>query len=236
MATLTIEERYHGPPDAGHGGYSSGVIAQFVPADTVQVTLLKPVPLERALDAESSGEVLRVADSGTPIAEATPSDTDVTADLPPPVTYQESVLATIGYVGYKSHPTPTCLVCGIQREAGDGLRLFAGPMRGKKMVAAPWVPDLWVTGKDGGVRPEMIWAALDCPGGWALTDFVPGKLARLGTMTARLMRPVEPGKRYVVAGWPLGSEGRKLFCGTVVYDDSGAVCAAARSTWVQAES
>jgi hypothetical protein len=109
-------------------------------------------------------------------------------------------------------------------------------MRGKTVVAAPWVPDRWVTGDDGGVRTEMIWASLDCPGGWALTDFVPGKLARLGTMTARVLKPVEPGKRYVVAGWPLGSEGRKLYCGTAVFDSAGAVCAAAKSTWVKTET
>jgi hypothetical protein len=116
------------------------------------------------------------------------------------------------------------------------MRLFAGPVPGKPMVAAPWVPDRWVTGKDGGVRPEMIWAALDCPGGWALTDFSAGKLARVGQMTGRILRPVEAGKRFVVVGWPRGAEGRKLFCGTAVFNQNGDVCAAARSTWVKAKT
>ena len=61
----------------------------------------------------------------------------------------------------------------------------------------------------------------------------PGRLARLGTMTARILTPIEPGKRYVVLGWPRGSDGRKLYCGTAVFDQNGGLCAAARSTWVQ---
>lgn len=233
MVAITIEERYHGPPDSGHGGYCSGVIAQLVPADTVEVTLLRPVPLDTPLDQDSSAGSLRITASDSLIAEATVSPEDVTSEVPMPVSYQDSVLATIGYVGYKSHPTPSCLVCGPQREAGDGMRLFPGPVAGKPMVAAPWVPDRMTIGADGGARPEFVWAALDCPGGWALTDFVPGRLARLGRMTARIVKPIESGKRYVVVGWPRGSEGRKLFAGTAVFDYDGALCAAARSTWVK---
>lgn len=236
MVSITIEERYHGPPDSGHGGYSSGVIALLVPADTVEVALHAPVPLDSPLAAEAAGDVLQVSHGTTPIAEARRSDTDITADVPEAVSYHEAAIATISYVGYKSHPTPTCLVCGIQREAGDGMRIFPGTMKGKNMVAAPWVPEVWLTGDDGGVRTELIWAALDCPGGWALTDFVPGKLARLGTMTARVLRGIEAGERYTVAGWALGAEGKKLYCGTAIFDYDGELCAAARSTWVKTDA
>src|ERR1700738_4467743 len=42
----------------------------------------------------------------------------------------------------------------------DGLRSFPGPIA-DNTTAAPWtVPD--------DVSPAVIWAALDCPGGWAV--------------------------------------------------------------------
>jgi hypothetical protein len=36
----------------------------------------------------------------------------------------------------------------------------------------------------------------------------------------------------VVAGWPIGGEGRKLFAGTALYDEAGNALAVATATWV----
>jgi hypothetical protein len=60
---------------------------------------------------------------------------------------------------------PDCFVCGTVRQPGDGLRIFPGPVPGRRLWAAPWTPDSSVAGTDGRVRPEVAWAALDCPSG-----------------------------------------------------------------------
>ena len=80
------------------------------------------------------------------------------------------------------------------RRPGDGLRIFPGPLAGTPMCAAPWTPDASVTDADGRVRPEVVWAALDCPSGIAAGDAagLDGDTAvLLGRMTASLAaRPV----------------------------------------------
>ncbi len=58
-------------------------------------------------------------------------------------------------------PRLLCLRDGAQ--PGDGLRIFPGPVAGRPVWAAPWTPDASVTDGSGRVRPEVVWAALDCP-------------------------------------------------------------------------
>ena len=74
--------------------------------------------------------------------------------------------------------------------------------------------------------PEFICAALDCPGAWGLIARygIEGPFV-LGRMTYRLTKPIYAGERYVVQGWALGREGRKLMCGTAVHDAEGELCA-----------
>ena len=36
-----------------------------------------------------------------------------------------------GVPGLTSHPFPTCFACGTDREPGDGLRIFPGPVAGR---------------------------------------------------------------------------------------------------------
>src|SRR5688500_18642922 len=46
--TITIGRRYRGPLHSGNGGYSAGLLAQFVDGPA-EVTLRLPPPLERPL-------------------------------------------------------------------------------------------------------------------------------------------------------------------------------------------
>ncbi|MEK7246998.1 MAG: hypothetical protein AAB092_00850 [Chloroflexota bacterium] len=230
--TIQIASFYHGPPDSGHGGYTAGLIAQLVPAETVEVTLRKPPPLDRPLTVERKGDALRVTDGETLIAEAQPSGIDVTADVPVAVAYGDAVVASIDYAGFKSHLTPSCFVCGTAREPNEGLRIFPGPMRRRDVVAAALVPEAHLAGDDGQVKPQFVWAVLDCPSGWAVTEFVPGREAMLGRLTARIVKPLLAGKRYSVIGWRLNTENRKMHSGSAVFDYDGGLCAAARATWI----
>jgi pimeloyl-ACP methyl ester carboxylesterase len=87
----------------------------------------------------------------------------------------------------------------------------------------------------GKVRPEVVWAALDCPSGIAAAEAA--GLARdtailLGRMTASLaVLPVASDQCLVIA-WPGGRDGRKLLAGSALLGPGGEVLAAARAVWL----
>jgi hypothetical protein len=91
------------------------------------------------------------------------------------------------------------------------------------IVAAPWVPQE--------VRPEIVWAALDCPSGWAVDDFQREGVL-LGRMGATLSAMPATATEAVVIGWSLGEDGRKRYAGSALFDEAGTLLAAARSTWI----
>jgi hypothetical protein len=219
-AQLLIRERYNGPPGTGNGGYTAGLVATQLPDQPVEVTLRVPPPLERPLRVEGTVERgLEVYDGTRLVAQARP----VPLDDPPvaPVSYEDAVTAAAGYPGFVDHPFPSCYVCGPGRE--DGLRIFPGPVPGGTGTAAPWrVP--------AEVDAVTVWAALDCPGGWAIIG--PGRPYVLGRMTARVTAVPEAGTDCVVVGAVVASEGRKAQVRSTVYSPDGQPLAHARSTWV----
>jgi hypothetical protein len=52
-------------------------------------------------------------------------------------------------------------------------------------------------------------------------------------MAARVARVPEAGERCVVAAWPLGEEGRKLYAGTALFSEEGELLTLARQTWIE---
>lgn len=219
-ATITIEPRFRGPDGSGNGGYSCGLVAQFLAAD-VEVTLRRPPPLDRPLRVELGG-VVRAWDDETLVAEATP----VALDIAPParVTFEDAQASSLP-AGDRASPFPNCFVCGRDRAEGDGLRIFAGPVRDSDLVAATWVPTADLC------RPEFVWAALDCPGAYACEAVGRGD-ALLGRLAAHVERVPEAGERCVVVGWPLGEDGRKLYAGTALLGERGDVIGVAKATWI----
>jgi hypothetical protein len=124
----------------------------------------------------------------------------------------------------------TCFTCGPDRAAGDGLRIFPGPASGSDLWAAPWTPDPSVADRDGLVAPEVVWAALDCPGGLAVSG---GSVAVLGRMAAQVLARPRAGTAYCLVAWRDGpQDGRKLPAGSALLDGQGTVLAVARSVWV----
>jgi hypothetical protein len=111
----------------------------------------------------------------------------------------------------------------------DGLRVFPGATGEDGVLACVWRPgeDL---ASDGAVDPRFVWAALDCPSGFACMP--PGTLSVLASMTARVAAPVEPGRDYVLSAWPLGSEGRKHRGGSALHDAGGRLLAVAEALWI----
>jgi hypothetical protein len=183
-------------------------------------------------DGESS---VRIHHGRTLIAEAASSPGNPAPEIPGPVSMTEAH-AVAGCARYYTDPLfPDCFVCGIGREPGDGLRIFPGPLAGRPLWAAPWTPDPSVTGAGGWVRPEVVWAALDCPSGIAAAEAA--SLAQdtailLGRMTASLAALPAVGDQCLVIAWPDGRDGRKLLAGSALLGPGGQVLAAARAVWL----
>jgi hypothetical protein len=213
---VIIPPRYNGPPGSANGGYACGLVSEAL-GGGFEVTLLRPPPV--GVDLDLVGHELKQGD--VVIAEARrapPFDLDVPAS----VSVEEAQEASKRYPGFQHHAYPTCFTCGPERD--DGLRIFPGPVEGRDgLVASPWTPEE--------VRPEIIWAALDCPGGWAVDDFQ-REGVMLGRMAAGIRELPRVGERHVVVGWPVGEEGRKRHAGSALYSASGEVLALARSTWI----
>jgi hypothetical protein len=232
---LTIPPRFSGPPDSANGGYACGRIAACADVP-VTVTLRRPPPLGVPMAVERGGDhTLRVSQGGTLIAEATRSTAPPALGVPGPVSAAEARAAAGRSPYYRQPMFPGCFVCGPGRPPGDGLRIFPGPAGDRVLWAAPWTPDSSVAGPDGRVRPEVAWAALDCPSGIAVADDAAldgGTAIVLGRMTANLAALPAPGDPCVVVAWPAGADGRKLSAGSALLGPDGAVLAAASTVWI----
>jgi len=232
--TITIEPRFNGPPDSGNGGYTCGRLAQFVDAETAEVTLRLPPPVGKALEVVrgDDGAVL-LRDGDRLIAEARP--TELSAEAPTPVDATEAAIASEDspFLDEASHPFPTCFVCGPLREPADGLRIFSGPVAERDVYAAPWTPD---PGLGDTLAPELVWAALDCPTSVPVAndpddaDFRPIVLARLAT---RILGPVTTGHPHTIVSWPIAIDGRKRHAGAALYTDAGELLAVSRALWIE---
>ena len=227
-ARLGIPGRFCGPPGTGNGGYVAGRLAAFI-AGPVAVRLKAPPPLDVDLEVEPAENAIRLRHGATLVAEARPAEVGLAAPSPP--SYDEVVRASRSCPGFSDHPFPRCFVCGPDRAAGDGLRIFPGLTDDGSRYAAPWLPDASLA--DGSrVRAEFIWSALDCPGGFAVLPESGDAANVLAEMCARIDGAVAAGQRYIAVGWMLGAEGRKRFAGSAVYTEDGRPVAVARATWI----
>ena len=223
---VRIAARFHGPPDSGNGGYVCGVVAGALGGSGCTVTLNRPPPLERDLELRFDGERVELFDGEQMIAWAVRGEPELDVPDPPPL--EDARAAQRHYVGFASHNFPSCFVCGPER-GEDGLRIFPGSV-GLDRVASTWVPGDDLADATGMVRSEFLWAALDCPGYFAVEQAA--GLAVLGRMTAAIEAQVRPGEPLIVTGWSLESGGRKHHVGTALHNGDGRRAARARSTWI----
>ena len=205
------------------------MLARFIDGPA-RVRLHVPPPLDTPMSVrqiEPDGFGMYAGD--TLVGSAFPDRFEL--DLPPAPTQDQAADARSRYPCYDHHVFPTCFVCGPARPAQDGLDIFAGQVEGRSVLACPWTPAPDLLDEAGVVRPEVVWAALDCPGYFACMgdDIRP---AVLGELRLELPSPVRGGRDLVVYAWPLGEDGRKLFAGAALADTSGRVLARARSTWI----
>lgn len=231
--TIRIASRFQGPTQSSNGGYAAGLVARRL-GSPAEVTLRRPPPLDHPLLLESEDGQSRLWDGDTLIAEGRRAD--VSLDIPPPPTWDEACAASARSVKLDDHLLPRCFVCGPQREEGDGLRIFPGPLAALDGIyAAPWVPAPSLANGDGLVAAEYFWAALDCPGAHAL---YPNNLEPLllGRLTGNILGQATPGDRCMVTSWRIGDEGRKIFAGTAIFSAARDLLAYAYAVWFKVDS
>jgi hypothetical protein len=115
------------------------------------------------------------------------------------------------------------------------LHILVGPVAGRGVAADTWTPATDLAGADGVVRPEFVWAALDCSGGvgsW-LADPIGGNPFVLGRMAVTIDRPVGAGAQHAVVGWRAAHDGRKVTAGSAIFTSDGGLVATGLATWIQ---
>lgn len=244
MSTVSIARRFCGPPNSGNGGYVCGLLAREVDDGVgAEVTLRRPPPLDRelALHRRDDG-VVELCEDGLVLASAVRTAVDV-GDVP------TAGLAQARLAGERSpfadparHGLPGCFVCGPARRAGDGLRIFCGPLAATAAsapttLAAPWTPAADLAGADGKVAAEFVWSALDCPTGFAGASarehgMTGEEFVLLGRMGARVLACPQPGEACSIVAWATGRDGRKVFASSALRGSDDRLLAVARTTWI----
>lgn len=227
-AQTTISSRFNGPPNSGNGGYSCGVLAAHISGPAC-IRLHVPPPLDRTLRIAEQEEGVAMFDGDVLVGSGRAATMNL--DIPEAPSYEQSGAAMALFAARENHAFPTCFVCGPEREACDGLELYPGKIDDGGLLACIWQPRADMLNAAGDVRPEIVWAALDCPGYFAAME---GDLrpALLGELTGELRRRFSGSQPLIVYSWPLGFEGRKYYGATAIATQTGEVLASSKSTWI----
>lgn len=241
MASLTIDKRFCGPPNSANGGYVCGLVANAM-GGSGEVTLRAPPPLDRRLDlVAAADDTVELREAQTVLAMGRPKLPDI-GEIPN-ASLAEAIAAAerTAFADPNTHPLPGCFVCGPARALGDGLRIFVGPVAARNLhqadvVAAPWTASADLAGEDGRVGCEFVWAALDCPSGFACQGPRLGTSGKepilLGRMAAHIKQWPRPSEKYVIVAWPTGRDGRKLFANSALLAHDGKPLVIAQTTWL----
>jgi hypothetical protein len=230
--TLRIPARFNGPSGSANGGYTCGLVAGLLDSEVASVSLRAPPPLERPLLVVREQDRVQLLDDATVVAEGVPDE--LLLDVPDPVGPDRAALASQAgrerWIG--RHPFPECVVCGPAREPGDGMRVFPGELA-DNLYAAEWTPDNSLDDASGWVRPEYVWAALDCPTSAPVANFGEGPPLVLARLTARLGCPVRVGEPHALVSWRLDVDGRKRRAACALFDSAGRLLCASSALWIE---
>ena len=225
--SFAIDPRFRGPPESGNGGYVCGRLAEGLDGD-VRIRLERLPPLDRRLEVRETEDGRALYDGEQLVARAWPTRLEIAPPAAPD--FAEASRAAQRFRGHTEHVFPGCFVCGPERAEGDGLRIFPGLVDDGSLAAAPWLPDASLG--ESTVRPEFLWAALDCPGCFSFPQ-PEGRVLLLGELAAHLEGPLRPGERCVVIGWEIDRDGRKHRTGTALFDATGNCAGYAVGTWIE---
>ena len=234
MSEITITRQFCGPPNSGNGGYVSGLLgAAIAGPSTAVLKAIIPLDAPLTLTVGETGATLTGA-GGTLIAESKAAVADILPTPPAPPSLAEAQAAGARYIAFERRFHPICFTCAPDRTEGDGLRVFVGQIEGapKGHVAGVWTPHSDFGGADGLTRPEIVWAAMDCPGSIAFVEQQGFGGGLLGTMTGEIIRRPTIGEACIITAWPISQEGRKQFAGVAMFSADGALMARGHQVWI----
>jgi hypothetical protein len=232
---ITIIPRFRGPTNSGNGGYVCGRLAQHLQGPAI-VRLAKPPPLNTAMDVRdserntNSGPAIELWAGDDMVASAWLGD--LSLEVPAPPTPEEVELTRPMHMDPEYRYPKGCFVCGPERDFGDGMRVFPGPVEGRCMVAGTWLPDESLADESDLVAPHFVWSALDCPGGLSSPPR-PGHTALLGQFAAQQLAPIKTKEKYTVIGWGMDHQGRKRLTGSAIFDSADRCVGKALGTWIE---
>lgn len=244
-APFVISSQFNGPATSGNGGYVAGRLAAELQArrgkaQSVEVTLRAALTLDKPLEVRDRPDGgVSLYDGEQLLAEAIA--TRLAPEVPTPPGLEEAKAASaIGRMRMASRSGNAylhCFGCGMAKGEHEGLRITPTPAGEADQVAAEWIPHEAFADEDGTIPPGVVWAAMDCPAGFAwgfrTGDGNSGLLT--GRITLALPGEVRAGETYIVTGWPLEREGRKLHAGTALHDAEGSLVAWSRQLWFGAK-
>ncbi|MBB5917185.1 hypothetical protein BJY24_006097 [Nocardia transvalensis] len=231
VETLTVPEHVHGYPEVAFGGYIAGLLARRVGAPAVRVDFRSLVPVGTGVGLGATGSGWALTGAGDMVlAEATPS---VVAIAPPRMpTWAEAKQASETALAERAEAVD-CYGCGDACAPGRGLRQFPGRLPDRELVAAAWTPDQALAEAGDELPPEVVWSALDCPGGIAGIQLAGMRFgAFTAALTATQLHPVHAGREYITYAWPVAAEGRKYTFGIALSSSDGELCALAEALWI----
>jgi hypothetical protein len=187
--------------------------------------------LERPLDIKRSNDgQVALLDGDRLVAEGGPAELEL--DVPEPPSLAEAGRASANCPWVDHHPFPGCFGCGPERSQDEAVAIVMGPLPGREVFAAPWMPLADFAGANGAVAPLFVWAALDCPtAAPAVPSDAPASV--LAKLTGRLLAPVRPRRLYTVVSWLIGHDGRKHKGGAAIHGPDGELCAYSEGLWVE---
>jgi hypothetical protein len=241
--TFRIASRFNGPVASGNGGYSAGLAAQFLKTDAAEATLRAPIPLDQTLRVHETATGIDVMtdDAATRILimSLKPAELETPKVESPGLAAAE--VAAASFRGVEDHVLPHCFVCGPARAVGDGLRIFPDWLKEPSgldnpntfpIVAAPWRPTPDLADASGRIAPEFMWAALDCPGAFAIV----AEPILLGRISARIIERPRSDKPIVAVAGAKGRDRRKHFAGSALFSEAGKLLAFSEQTWIQIDA
>lgn len=232
---VLFDRFFCGPPSSANGGYAAGVTAALLGLPA-RVSLPKPPPVERLLTTERGESQVKVFDGDQLVLAAKPRRGQLDVRVPQ-IDIDAARTATAIPEMVANHRAPTCVVCGPGR--ADGFRIFPGSL-GQGLVATSWRVPALDRHKDDEVASPIVWAALDCPGGWCFdgthTQFVPV----LVSQSVDIFKPIRVGVEVIIVAWATGRAERMLRASTAMLDLDGEplavssqICVAAPFAWAK---